>query len=453
MRKSTPPALHNIYYNTLILEISMRRWVQYAGIALVLFSFYVVTFSASAVYSQQIISSDFNQYSPGIYVSPEINIWIKSTGEIQWSSNLHSVEFYLIPASKISELSQSDPGRLALPPIKYVDGPYVYLYQGITGSFYVVAVSTTNPSGNATYSFSHPPYPADELVGGPNSYSGAQHALIYSIFLMLLGFSMIFAEPVIIKTRRIKTRGGSVSESVLKSIQIAKGRTGTAMSRHRIVSMVVVIVLIFALVTVAEQGSVPKVIPVLPEDIMNGFNITGNYHDNFTFWAYSPLVSAKYHATMIGPVPQEGGINSSTIYNWDFSVMIIKVGENSSVPWTRQTLTINKVTVSIGNYSVPFHENAWDTGLLYFNGGIVTNPSGTFNTGNEYGLDVEPFNEISCNIPSGNYTISVSIELVPVTVFGPYHMDGQAKTINVTFPVYVNNSKQTGNYISQYLTL
>lgn len=144
----------------------MHRWIQYLGIMIILFSFFVAAFSASDVYSQQIISGSFSQDGTGIYISPEINIWIRSTGEIQWSSSLHDAQFYLIPASKISEMNRNDAGHLAIPPIKYAGGTGTYLYQDLSGSYYVVAISAENPSSYTTYIFSHPPYPSDELVGG-----------------------------------------------------------------------------------------------------------------------------------------------------------------------------------------------------------------------------------------------------------------------------------------------
>lgn len=418
----------------------MHRWIQYAGIVVILFSLFIMAFSASDVYGQQIISSSFDQKAADVYISPEINIWIKSTGEIQWSSSLHSAQFYLIPASRISQLNGNNADHLALTPIKYAGGSDTYLYQDLLGSYYVVAISVANPSSYTTYIFSHPPYPADELVGGPNNYNTAQHVLLYSILLMLLGFLMIFAEPAMIKARRIRSRGKSVSRSVLKSLCTGMRRSGTALNKHRTVSLILVLIFVFSLITVAQDSSLPKVIPILPAETVQGSNVSGNYNNNFSFWAYSAAVSAKYHVIMIGPLPQYGGINSSTIYGWDYNVMIIKTAQNASFPRPKQTLIINNVTVSIGKYLLPFRENIWDTGLVYFNGGIVTNPSGTFDTGNEYGLEVEPVNEISCNIPNGNYTMNINIRLEPVSVLGPYHLGGKETTIGITFPVYINNT-------------
>ena len=170
----------------------------------------------------------------------------------------------------------------------------------------------------------------------------------------------------------------------------------SSVNAHRVVSLILVLIMIFALFTIAQGRSLPKVLPILPVETVHSSNISGNYTDNLSFWAYSPAVSAKYFATMIGPLPQYGGINSSTIYGWDYSVTIIKIAQNTSFPWSRQTLTISNVTVSIGKYLLPFRENQWDSGLVYFNGGVVTNPSGTFDTGSEYGIQVEPVNEISC---------------------------------------------------------
>ncbi len=213
-----------------------------------------------------------------------------------------------------------------------------------------------------------------------------------------------------------------------------------SVNRHRVASLILVLIMIFSLFTIAQGSSVPKVFPILPVKTVHGSNPPGNYTDNLSFWAHSPVVSAEYFATMIGPLPQYGGINSSTIYGWDYSVMIIKIAQNTSFSWSQQTLIVSNVTVSIGQYLLPFHENEWDSGLVYFNGGVVSNPSGTFDTGNEYGIAVEPVNEISCNIPDGNYTMNINIRLEPVSVLGPYHLGGKETSIGITFPVYINNS-------------
>ena len=423
----------------------MHRWIQYLGIVIILFSFFLAAFSASDVYSQQIISGNFSQDSTGIYISPEINIWIRSTGEIQWSSSLHDAEFYLIPAPKISELNRNDADHLAIPPIKYAGGTDTYLYQDLSGSYYVVAISAENPSSYTTYIFSHPPYPSDELVGGPNNYNTAQHVLIYSVLLIFLGFSMIFAEPTMIKARRIRSKGDSLSRLTLNYFHKRMRGFASSVNAHRVVSLILVLIMIFALFTIAQGRSVPKVFPILPVETVHGSNLSGNYTDNLSFWAYSPAVSAKYFAIMIGPLPRYGGINSSTIYVWDYSVTIIKIAQNTSFPWSQQTLTISNVTVSIGKYLLPFRENKWDSGLVYFNGGVVTNQSGTFDTGSEYGIQVEPVNEISCNIPDGNYTMNIHIKLEPVSVMGPYHINGKETSIGITFPVYINNSNVINN--------
>lgn len=202
-----------------------------------------------------------------------------------------------------------------------------------------------------------------------------------------------------------------------------------------------ILIIGLSLFTVVQYESVPKVIPVLPSDILSAPNLSGNYNYNFSFWAYSPGVSAQYHVVMFGPLPKYGEvINSSLIYQYSYGVNIIKTRQVDSLDPIQQALLISNVTVSIGNYSIPFHENAWDIGLVYFNGGIVTNQYGTFDTGNEFGLAVDPVNEVSCSIPNGNYTMVIHIELYPVSVLGPNHVDGSAKTITMTFPVEVNNN-------------
>ena len=108
--------------------------------------------------------------------------------------------------------------------------------------------------------------------------------------------------------------------------------------------------------------------------------------------------------------------------------------------WLARSPTTANRSIPLCSISTPFHENKWDTGLVYFNGGIVTNQYGTFNTGNESGLMVDPVDEISYNIPNGNYTMNVQLMLFPVSVFGPYHLDGYAYRIEITFPVEVYNN-------------
>jgi|ACXJ01.1.fsa_nt_gi hypothetical protein len=117
-----------------------------------------------------------------------------------------------------------------------------------------------------------------------------------------------------------------------------------------------------------------------------------------------------------------------------------KVSEGPSMSEVHQTIFIKSVNVSIGNMTLPFTLNEWDSGLEYYNGALITDPSGTYDNGTQFGLYITPTNEMSLTIGSGNYTMHVNITLSPVTVLGIYHYSGLQNTISLSYPVYVNNS-------------
>ncbi|MHB1650060.1 MAG: hypothetical protein ACYCTX_07060, partial [Thermoplasmataceae archaeon] len=110
-----------------------------------------------------------------------------------------------------------------------------------------------------------------------------------------------------------------------------------------------------------------------------------------------------------------------------------------------QTALVKNLTLKIGSYVLPFKINSYDVNLAQLNGGVCSNPSGTFGTGTEFALYISLTNEISCKIPDGNYTMSINLTLQPQSVMGPYHVPGNSKIIGLTFPVYINNSNTLTN--------
>jgi len=409
-------------------------------VAAVIFSLIIISLAGADISSQQIVSNDFTQNDKGLYVSPEINLLFKSQGTIQWGTGHNDTHFYLVPASQMSKVNKSNIASLAYTPIKYAGGPNTYLYLDLTGSFYVVAVSGINPSGFSNYEFSHPPYTSDPYIGGPQNYNQALEAFFGSFAVL---FSIIgFAAFKMVRKRMIWIRenGGLVRKSISLGLRKASVRFKRGVFKRKVLTVVIIIILGFAMFSLIQYETRPKVVPILPVSDIRSGNVTGNYTDNLSITLLSPGVSSVYYANLNGPIPQEGGINSAQLYSWAYSLQITKVNQSSKIFGVSQTLTVKNITVSIGNYNLHFKMNSYDLNYIYYNGGICTNPSGTFNTGTEYAFYVSLTNEISAKIPDGSYTMHVVLQIQPQSVFGPYHFAGSVKTLDLSYPVYVNNS-------------
>ncbi len=431
-----------IYLLYLTHFISMKHLPSVLAAVIITLFMVLLLFSSSQVYSQEIESNHFIHYAGNVYISPQINILIRSTGEIEWSQNHQSTHFYLIPAGKLSEITDGNPAGLAIKPVKYAGGPDTYLYQGLKGSYYVVAVANSNPSSFASYYFSHPPYVADPLIGGPSSYNAGLEVFYISIAMVTVGFAMLLAFPAYNRARSIRISGGSLFPAVLNRVKASAYVWRRALKMHMISAVLVAIAVLFTGFSLAQSTSVP---PVLPEISTHSFTnsslIPAGYTYNLDFNESSPLVSSVYNAFFMGPLPVEGGINSSQIYNYGYLITITKVSEKPSISEVHQTIVIKSVNVSIGNMTLPFTPNNWDSGLEYYNGALITDPSGTYDNGTQFGLYIMPTNEMSLGIGDGNYTMHVNITLSPVTVLGIYHYSGLQNTISLSYPVYVNNSK------------
>ncbi len=424
----------------------MKRLLSFIAVLTIVAFTIILLLSSSQVYTQEIESNNFVHYGGNLYISPQINIMIPSTGQIQWSSQNQSVHFYLIPAGRLSRISGENPAELAIKPVKYADGPDVYLYEGLAGSYYVVAEANSNPSSFASYYFTHSPYVADPAIGGPSSYNTALEVFHISISMVAAGFAMLIEPPAYHKASAIRKNGGSISLSVITGIRLYANILFRAFKAHRITSVIMVAVVLLAGYSVIQATSVPPVLPpISTHSLSNDSLISSGYRYNVIFNESSPLVSAVYKATLIGPLPEDGGINSSQIYNYGYLITITKVSENSSILGASQTIVIRSVEVSIGNMTFPFTLNQWDSGLVYYNGALITGPSGTYDNGTEFGLSINPTNEMSLKIGNGNYTMKVAISLSPVTVLGIYHYPGIQNNISLSYPVYVNNSNTMVN--------
>ena len=81
----------------------MKTWIIIVCTVIIIVAVIFMFLSGADVMNQQIESSDFNHHSGDIYISPEINIWFKSSGYINWASGHNDTSFYLVPASDISQ--------------------------------------------------------------------------------------------------------------------------------------------------------------------------------------------------------------------------------------------------------------------------------------------------------------------------------------------------------------
>lgn len=423
----------------------MKTRVAIITVVIIIFSVVIFALAGSEVFSQQIISNDFNHTNKDLYVSPEINLIFKSQGSIQWNSGHNNTHFYLVPASQISKINRSNAASLSYTPIKYAEGKDTYVYQGLTGSFYVVAVSGTNPSGFASYQFSHPPYTSDPSIGGPSVYNLALEIFFGSFTVLIIITGLAAYGPIRKRIIQIRDKGGTVRKSI--SVRLRKGSVILirGASKRKGFTVLIVIILVFAMFSLVQYETRPVVTPILPVSDISSGNVTGKYIDNTSFELSSPGVSSKYYATVTGPVPQEGGINSTQLYSWGYSLQITKVNQTAKIFGISQAPVVKNITVSIGNYNLQFTMNSLDVNYIYYNGVLCTNPSGTFNTGTEYAIYVSLTNEISAKIPDGNYTMHIEVSIYPESVFGPYHFSGGLKTMNLSYPVYVNNANIISN--------
>ncbi len=424
----------------------MKRLLSLIAVLIIIAFTVILTLDSTEVYTQEIESNNFVHYGGNLYISPQINIMITSTGEIQWSSQNQSAHFYLIPAGRLSRISRENPAELAIKPVKYAGGPDVYLYDDLAGSYYVVAEANSNPSSFASYYFTHPPYVAGPTIGGPSSYNTALEVFHISISMIAAGFAMLIALLAYHKASAIRKNGGSITLSVITKLRLCANILLRAFKAHRIASVIIVVVVLLAGYSVIQATSVPTVLPMIRAHSISNYSlIPSGYRYDVNFNESSPLVSAVYEATLVGPLPEDGGINSSQIYNYGYYVTITKVSENSSILGASQTIVINSINMSIGNLTLPVPLNQWDSGLIYYNGAVITGPTGTYDNGTEFGLVVYPTNEMSLKIGDGNYTMKLCISLSPVTVLGVYHYSGIQNKIVLSYPVYVNNSNTMVN--------
>ncbi len=422
----------------------MRIWLIAVATALLILGIIFGAISGGDVYSQEIISNHYIHYGGDMYVSPEINIWIRSTGSIDWS-NANGSDFFLVPSYSIGKINSNNINSLSVTPIRYAGGPDTSLYEDLLGSYYVVYIGNSSPSSFSNYEFTHPPYAVDPLVGGPSSYTFFEHMFVASL-ISVTGALLIFAGgPINRKVRKIKAEGNSPLQLLVASVLNGSLIIFRKISGHKFASLTVAVILLFAIFTIVEGEGTPVVIPVLSTSHIYSPDIASNFTDNLTFSMNSPGVAGKYVASLDGPTPQDGGINSSQLYSFAYSLQITKIDQSTEIPMAAQTPAVANVSISIGSHVLPFRINQWDVSLIYFNGGIVSNPGGTFNTGTEYATFIGLTREISCSIPDGNYTMYVNATIQPQTVLGPYHFSGQNITIHLTYPVYVNNANVQTN--------
>lgn len=423
----------------------MKTWIIIVCTVIIIVAVIFMFLSGADVMNQQIESSDFIHHSGDIYISPEINIWFKSSGYINWASGHNDTSFYLVPASDISQVNSTNLPTISLQPIKYAGGPDTYVYLGLSGSYFVVALSHSNPSGISSYGFSHPPYPVDPLVGGPRNYAQAQEAFLLSISSIIIALGVIISMRSREKILEMHRKGNTIKKTIPGYLKRNSLKFLKTLNRRKSIAIAMAFLLFFAVFTVTQYESKPPVITVLPLKDVYSTNVSSNYSDNISFSLLSPFVTGKYYAAMTGPTPQEGGLNSTQIFSWAFSLQVTKTYQRSSIFFMSQTALVKNLTLKIGSYVLPFKINSYDVNLAQLNGGVCSNPSGTFSTGTEFALYISLTNEISCKIPDGNYTMSINLTLQPQSVMGPYHVPGNSKIIGLTFPVYINNSNTLTN--------
>ena len=418
----------------------MKTWVAIIFVIVVIFTLVLCALSAAAVFSSQIVSSDFQHNGKGFYESPEINLLFKSQGSIQWGPVANGTSFYLVPASQMSKVNQSNIASLSYTPIKYAGGPDTYTYLGLTGSFYVVAISGTNPSEFASYQFSHSTYTGGDYVTGPQNFNQASDIFFGSISALILLFIFAVSGPIKRKVIDIHHNGDSVHKFVYGSLRKGSGKFISRVSKRKGLTVIIVVIVVFSMFSLVQFETRPIVVPVIPMASVSSQNITGNYTDNLSFDLLSPGITSSYYATLNGPIPQEGGINSTQLYSWAYSLQVSKVNESSKIFGLSQAPVIKNITVTIGKYNLQFNLNSYDLNYVYYNEVSSNSPSGTPNTGTQFAVYVSLTNEISAKIPDGNYTMHVELQILPQSVFGPYHFAGSLKTLSLSYPVYVNNS-------------
>lgn len=290
-----------------------------------------------------------------------------------------------------------------------------------------MSISHSNPSGIASYGFSHPPYPVDPLVGGPRNYAQTQEVFLLSISSIVMALGVIIYMLSREKIVEIHRRGKSLKKIVPGYLKRNSLKFLRTLNRRKSKAFAIAFLVFFAIFTVAQYEGKPPVMTVLPLKDVYSTNVSSNYSDNKSFSLLSPFVTGKYYAAITGPTPQEGGLNSTQLFSWASSLQIIKAYQNSRILFMSQTALVKNLTLKIGDYVLSFKINSYDV--------ILT----------EFALYISLTNEISCKIPDGNYTMSINITLQPQSVLGPYHVSGNSEIIGLTFPVYINNSNTLSN--------
>ncbi|MEM0157405.1 MAG: hypothetical protein QXN26_04995, partial [Thermoplasmataceae archaeon] len=262
-------------------------WLIVLAVVLLLLGIIFGAISGGDVYSQEIISNQYSHYKSDMYVSPEISIWIKSTGSIEWN-NASGSDFFLVPAFNLGKLDSNNINSLSVTPIRYADGPGALLYNDLLGSYYVVYTGSSNPSSFSDYEFTHPPYPVDPLVGGPSSYTISEHVFMASLISVTCAILIFVAGPINRKVRKIRAEGNSALRSLSASVFNGMSRILRKILSHRFISLTVAVILVFAVFTIVEEESTPVVIPVLSASHIYSSGVSSNYTDNLTFSLNSP---------------------------------------------------------------------------------------------------------------------------------------------------------------------
>jgi len=184
------------------------------------------------------------------------------------------------------------------------------------------------------------------------------------------------------------------------------------MNNRKIIFIILILIILIVPSVAYEYDTFPHSTSVMP--LEKAYELLNNSTDSTNITFNLSYLGSRESVIVGLNIPK---FSSSTVY-FGLLLFAIKISEKINAPLTGMTYRINNVYIRYNDSNLTQLPHPKET--IYMDGGIEN--VYTY----EYGV-------------SGNFTLTFYVQIIPISVIGPFHFDGNTVTEKVNINVHIKN--------------